>query len=130
MSPYAAPILFVKKKDGTTRMCTDYRALNKITKKNVYPLPRIDELLDRLWGTKYFTKIDLRQRYNQIRTKESNVEKIAFRTRYGHYEYMVLPFGLTNAPATFMGLMNEVFRPLLDKSVLVYLDDIMVYSCT
>ena len=127
-SPYGAPILFVKKKDGTTRMCTDYRALNKITKKNVYPLPRIDELLDRLQGAKFFTKIDLRQGYHQIRIKQDDVEKTAFRTRYGHYEYTVLPFGLTNAPATFMGLMNEVFRPLLDKSVVVYLDDILIYS--
>ena len=127
-SPYGAPILFVKKKDGSTRMCTDYRALNKITKKNVYPLPRIDELLDRLQGAKFFTKIDLRQGYHQIRIKDADVEKTAFRTRYGHYEYLVLPFGLTNAPATFMGLMNEVFRPLLDKSVVIYLDDILIYS--
>ena len=127
-SPYGAPILFVKKKDGSTRMCTDYRALNKITKKNVYPLPRIDDLLDRLQGAKFFTKIDLRQGYHQIRIKDADVEKTAFRTRYGHYEYLVLPFGLTNAPATFMGLMNEVFRPLLDKSVVIYLDDILIYS--
>ena len=129
-SLYGAPILFVKKKDGPTRMCTDYRALNKITKKNVYPLPRIDELLDRLQGAKFFTKIDLRQGYHQIRIKEADVEKTAFRTRYGHYEYTVLPFGLTNAPATFMGLMNEVFRPLLDKSVVVYRDHILIYSRT
>ena len=129
-SPYGAPILFVKKKDGSTRMCTDYRALNKITKKNVYPLPRIDELLDRLQGARFFTKIDLRQGYHQIRIKDEDVEKTAFRTRYGHFEYLVLPFGLTNAPATFMGLMNEVFRPLLDKSVVIYLDDILIYSRT
>ena len=129
-SPYGAPILFVKKKDGTTRMCTDYRVLNKITKKNVYPLPRIDELLDRLQGARFFTKVDLRQGYHQIRIQDADVEKTAFRTRYGHYEYLVLPFGLTNAPATFMGLMNEVFRPYLDKSVVVYLDDILIYSRT
>jgi hypothetical protein len=127
-SPYGAPILFVKKKDGSTRMCTDYRALNKITKKNVYPLPRIDDLLDRLQGAKFFTKIDLRQGYHQIRIQDADVEKTAFRTRYGHFEYLVLPFGLTNAPATFMGLMHDVFRPLLDKSVVIYLDDILVYS--
>ena len=129
-SPYGAPIHFVKKKDGTTRMRTDYRALNKITKKNVYPLPRIDELLDRLEGAKFFTKIDLRQGYHQIRIAEADVEKTAFRTRYGHYEYLVLPFGLSNAPATFMGLMIEVFRPLLDKSVVIYLDDILIFSRT
>ena len=129
-SPYRAPILFVKKKDGSTHMCTDYRALNKITKKNVYPLPRIDELLDRLQGARFFTKIDLRQGYHQIRIKDEVVENTAFRTRYGHFEYLVLPFGLTNAPATFMGLMNEVFRPLLDKSVVIYLDDILIYSRT
>ena len=127
-SPYGAPILFVKKKDGSTRMCTEYRALNKITKKHVDTLPRIDELLDLLQGAKFFTKIDLRQGYHQIRIKDADVEKTAFRTRYGHYEYLVLPFGLTNAPATFMGLMNEVFRPLLDKSVVIYLDDILIYS--
>ena len=129
-SPYGAPILFVKKKDGTTRMCTDYRALNKITKKNVYPLPRIDELLDRLQGARFFTKVDLRQGYHQFRIQDADVEKTAFRTRYGHYEYLVLPFGLMNAPATIMGLMNEVFRPYLDKSVVVYLDDILIYSRT
>ena len=110
------------------RMCTDYRGLNKITKKNRYPLPRIEELMDRLQGAKFFTKIDLRQGYHQIRIAEPDVEKTAFRTRYGHYEYTVLPFGLTNAPATFMTLMHDVLRDHLDHSVVVYLDDILIYS--
>ena len=123
-SPYGAPILFVRKKDGTMRMCTDYRGLNKITKKNRYPLPRIEELMDRLQGAQFFTKIDLRQGYHQIRIAEPDVEKTAFRTRYEHFEYTVLPFGLTNAPATFMTLMHEVLRDQLDRSVVVYLDDI------
>ena len=129
-SPYGAPILFVRKKDGTMRMCTDYRGLNKITKKNRYPLPRIEELMDRLQGAKFFTKIDLRQGYHHIRIAEPDVEKTAFRTRYGHYEYTVLPFGLTNAPATFMTLMHDVLRDQLDHSVVVYLDDILIYSRT
>ena len=110
------------------RMCTEYRALNKITKKNWYPLPRIEELMDRLQGAKVFTKIDLCQGYHQIRIAEPDIEKIAFRTRYGHYEYTVLPFGLTNAPATFMTLMHDVLREQLDISVVVYLDDILIYS--
>ena len=129
-SPYGAPILFVRKKDGTMRMCTDYRGLNKITKKNRYPLPRIEELMDRLQGAKFFTKIDLRQGYHQIRIAEPDVEKTAFRTRYRHYEYTVLPFGLTNAPSTFMTLMHDVLRDHLDHSVVVYLDDILIYSGT
>ena len=129
-SPYGAPILFVTKKEGTLRMCTDYRALNKITKKNAYPLPRIDDLFDRLHGANFFAKIDLRQGYHQIRIKKKDVEKTAFRCRYGHYEYLVLPFGLTNAPATFQGLMHAVLMPFLDDFVLVYLDDIMIYSRT
>ena len=103
-------------------------ALNQITKKNRYPLPRIDEMLDRLQGARFFTKIDLRQGYHQIRIKDEDVEKTAFRTRYGHFEYLVLPFGLTNAPATFQSMMNEILRPLLDTSVVVYLDDILIYS--
>ena len=129
-SPYGAPIIFVKKKDGSFRLCTDYRALNKVTVKNKYPIPRIDELLDQLHGAKYFTKLDLRQGYHQIRITPTDIEKTAFRTRYGLYEWTVLLFGLTNAPNTFMRLMNDAFHPYLDKSVVIYLDDILIYSKT
>ena len=128
VSPWGAPVLFVKKKDGTLQMCINYRQINKVTVKNKYPLPRIEDLFDQLKGAGVFSKIDLRSGYYQLRVKEVDVPKTAFRTRYGHYEFLVMPFGLTNALAAFMDLMNRVFRPYVDQFVVVFIDDILVYS--
>ncbi|GKF16762.1 putative nucleotidyltransferase, ribonuclease H, partial [Tanacetum coccineum] len=130
LSPWGAPVLFVKKKDGSFRMCIDYIELNKLTIKNRYPLPRIDDLFDQLQGSQYFSKIDLRSGYHQLRVHEDDISKTAFITCYGHFEFTVMPFGMTNAPAVFMDLMNRVCRPYLDKFVIVFIDDILIYYRT
>ncbi|GJV81693.1 putative reverse transcriptase domain-containing protein [Tanacetum coccineum] len=127
-SPWGAPVLFVKKKDGSFRMCIDYRELNKLTVKNRYPLLRIDDLFDQLQGSSVYSKIDLRSGYHQLRIKEEDIPITAFRTRYGHFEFQVMSFGLTNALAVFMDLMNRVCKPYLDKFVIVFIDAIFVYS--
>ena len=129
-SSWGAPVLLVKKKDGGSRLCVDYRQLNKLTIKNKYTLPRIDDLMDQLHGASVFSKIDLRSGYHQILVKAEDVEKTAFRSIYGHYEYVVMSFSVTNAPALFMVYMNRIFRPFLDKFVVVFIDNILIYSGT
>jgi hypothetical protein len=129
-SPWGCSALFVKKKDNRIRLCVDYRPLNAVTIKNKYPLPRIDILFDQLAGAKVFSKIDLRSGYHQIKIRPCDIPKTAFSTRYGLYEYPVMSFGLTNAPAYFMYLMNSVFMPELDKFVVVFIDDILICSTT
>ncbi|GJZ24884.1 reverse transcriptase domain-containing protein [Tanacetum coccineum] len=126
MSPWGAPILFVKKKDGSFRMCIDYRELNKLSVKNRYPLPRIDDMFDQLQGSQFFLKIDLRSGYHQLRVHENDILKTAFRTCYGHFKFTVMPFGLTNASTIFIDLMNRVCRPYLDMFVIVFIDDILI----
>jgi len=121
-------VLLVKKKDGSRRMCIDYRELNKVTIKNKYPLPRIDDLFDQFCGVKVFSKLDLRSRYHQLKVKKEDIPKMTFRTRYGHYEFLVMPFGVANAPAIFMDLMNRVFSSFLDKFVVIFIDNILIYS--
>jgi hypothetical protein len=127
VSPWGAPVLFLKRKDGTLRIFIDCRKLNKVTVKNKYNFPRIDDLFYQLKDDKIFSKIDLSSDYHQLRIKEEKINKTSFRTRYGHYEFTVVPFGLSNAPVVFMCLMNGIFKEYLDKFVIVFLDDILIY---
>jgi hypothetical protein len=127
-SPWGAPVLFVQKKDGSQRMCVDYRSLNDVTIKNKYPLPCIEDLFDQMRGARVFSKIDLRSGFHQMKIRPSDIPKTAFSTRYGLYDFTVMSFGLTNAPAYFMNLMNKVFMEYLDRFVMVFIDDILIYS--
>ena len=128
--PWDAPVLFAKKREETLRLCIDYRQLNRATIKNRYPLPQIDDLFDQLRGAWVYSKIDLCTGYHQLRVREVDILKTAFRMRYGHFEFIVMPFGLTKAPAAFLDLMNRVFQPYLDRFVVVFVDDILIYSKT
>ena len=127
-SPWGAPVLFAKKKDKTLRLCINYKQLNRVTIKNRYPLPRIDDLFDKLRGARVYSMIDLRTGYHQLRVRDTDIPKTPFRTRYGHFEFTMMLFGLKNVPAEFMDLMHRIFQPYLDQFVVIFVDDILIYS--